>query len=385
MRQAVTFVLTLAALTLALGAGLGKDPPKDKTADPDKPDKKRSFDRISGRTLDEWVRLLKSTDPSIRRDAIHAVQFYGTDSADAVPSLIYILNNDSDSTLRSNAAIVLLNVEVPDSQIPAVVDALSGQLDKNLQINVRFHCAVSLGRFENESHKAVNILIKATTDRGSWEVRQASCYSLARVFSDSKKTPPDARSYNALMMALGDSAYKVRMEALQGLLLFGSPADLKQRERLTRAFLGLLNDREKAIIVWAYVGLILNNGVNDLYLKALVDLLHQNNVATRVEALRALGMLIREAKTDATRKKMPEIIAALQDDDPKVVATACEVLESINEKRELNPDVLAAIKAVADSTDKKVEADLRTYARQTYERMTKKPVKTVKPDKGEKP
>ena len=88
-------------------------------------------------------------------------------------------------------------------------------------------------------------------------------------------------------------------------------------------------------------------------------------------------MLIKEARTDGTRKKLPEILAALKDEDSSVVAAACETLEAISAKREISDEVIASIKAVAD--DPKREQPLRFYVRQIHERLTKKPDKTKKP------
>ena len=88
-------------------------------------------------------------------------------------------------------------------------------------------------------------------------------------------------------------------------------------------------------------------------------------------------MLIKGAGTDATRKKLPEIIAALKDDDSSVVAAACDTLEAISAKREISDEIIASIKAVAD--DPKRDQALRYYVLQIHERLTKKPDKTKKP------
>jgi HEAT repeat protein len=383
MRQAVTFVQSLAVLLLASTIGLAKDPPKDN--DPDKPEKtdkkKSSFERVSGRTLEEWIRLLKSTDPSIRFDAIHAIQFYGADSRDAVVPVLHILSNDNEATLRSNAAVVLMNIEIPDSKVADVVDALYKQLEINQQVNVRFHCAVTLGRFEELAKKAVPTLVKYTADPRSWEIRQAACYSLARVYANPKKLAPDVLAYTTLLHALRDSASKVRHEALQGLLMFGTPPSSEKKliQEMNQGLLRLTSvEREHSIVVWAYFGLMLNDGVKDDYLNAMVRLMQTGDVPTRIQSLRALGMLIKEARTDGTKKKMPEILAVLNDSESSVVAAACDTLASISEKRELSDDILGKIKAVAD--DPKREPDLRFYVRQVHANLTKKPDKTKKPE-----
>jgi hypothetical protein len=148
---------------------------------------------------------------------------------------------------------------------------------------------------------------------------------------------------------------------------------------MNQALISLVSvEREHSIVVWAYFGLMLNDEVKPAYLDAMTKLLQTGDVPTRVQTLRALGILIKEARTEGTKKKMPEILAALKDDDSSVVAAACDTLVAIAEKRELSDDAIAQIKAVAD--DPKREPPLRQYVQQIHTNLTKKPDKTKKPE-----
>jgi HEAT repeat protein len=308
-----------------------------------------------------------------------AVQYYGPDSGDAVSQLVYILRNDPDSTLRSYSAMALLNVTVHDRDIKAVVEALADQLDRNVQVPVRFLCAYALARFEDECARppVMLALIKGTSDKGSWEIREASCRSLARIFTNEKHhVPVDMRAYTALVTALSDPASKVRQQALISVLSLGKSSNRELQEKLIARLKLMLNDRQGFISVWAYYGLLVNVGVNETYLGGLVKLLQSGDVPTRVQAIRALGMLAKEA-----RAKIPEIVAAVKDPDPVVAATACMTLAAINEKiSPPTPDAAETIKAVAD--DKKADETLRKVAQQAYDILTGKVA--VKPGKQDR-
>ena len=285
-----------------------------------------------------------------------------------------------------------MNVEVPDSQVPTVVDALCVQLKTNFQLNVRYHCAVSLGRFENEAQKAIPALISAIKDMKSWEVRQAACYSLTRMYhypSDFKgdKIYPDLRTYQALVSALSDPASKVRMEALQGLLGFGTTSDRAMRKALLDGLLTLQNDREKAITVWAYVGLMLNDdtGVNDIYMNALTRMLQGGDVPTKIQAVYAFTLLIREVRSPTMKKKLLDIVAIIKDpsNDPALISTACWALVNISQKLGISDDAIKAVETV--SKDKKAEEWLQYSAKNAHTQLTKLPEKPAKPVEVAKP
>src|SRR5207302_8125741 len=104
------------------------------------------------------------------------------------------------------------------------------------------------------------------------------------VYSQPKKLGPDSRAYMTLLSALSDSASKVRNEALQGLLMFGTPGDQRLKTQMTRDLLRLVSiEREHSIVVWAYFGLMLNDGVKDDYLNAMVKLMQTVDVPTRCQ------------------------------------------------------------------------------------------------------
>jgi HEAT repeat protein len=359
MRIVLSYLLALFLLAVPVKAQRAdtKDPP-------DKDDgKKDSYQHVGGKTLNEWLKDLKHTDPSQRRDAIQAVQLF-KENHDATPVLVMILRSDLDSTLRSHAAIALMNVGIRPRDAKSAVDALAEQMEKNYQVPVRYYCAMALGRFGAEAKSALVPLVNATADQRSWEIRQVACSSLIRIFTDEdEKVPVDARALRALIIALNDPAGKVRQEALVSLLSLGPPTDRELKSLLVDKLIKMLGDREKFIVVWAYYGLMMNLGVNDKYLDALVGYLKKGDVPTKVQTIRALGMLGKEAKS-----KIQAIIEAVSDPDPMVAMTACSMLAAMNEKISTGQAAIDAVKKLMES--KKADDPMRKYVKECYDVLT---------------
>src|SRR6266849_3185621 len=68
---------------------------------------------IAGKSLEQWVDEIRSTDPGVVENAIRTVLHFGRDARKAGPNLILQLDS-LDASLRANAAIALgtLNKEL---------------------------------------------------------------------------------------------------------------------------------------------------------------------------------------------------------------------------------------------------------------------------------
>ncbi len=279
-----------------------------------------------------------------------------------------------------------MNIEIHDKHITSVVEGLTKELKTNYQVNVRYHCAVSLGRFA-EAKSAIPVLLDMTRYTLAWEVRQAACASLAQIHTGTNKQVPESKVYYGLINALGDAAAKVRFEALMSLLALGTPSDPQVKQAMDNGLLRRVNDREKAITVWAYYGLALNNRVSDIYINAIAKLLREGDVPTRIQSMRALSMIIREVRGNA-RKKLSLIVDTLGDPDPVVTCTAATTLVFISEKCEIDDDTIARVKALADHhKDAKKQEWLMVHnvAKFAHGRLTGKIDKDGKPVKSDKP
>src|SRR3989442_3577227 len=88
---------------------------------------KRSAEKLSGKSMSEWMNDLKERDPSIRERAIAALKAYGADAREAAPAIIRAIS-DKDMSLRVNAIITLgfIGMEPKDRQ--AGINALKVRL-----------------------------------------------------------------------------------------------------------------------------------------------------------------------------------------------------------------------------------------------------------------
>ncbi|HEV3118310.1 MAG TPA: hypothetical protein VGY58_14765, partial [Gemmataceae bacterium] len=68
--------------------------------------KKRSAERVNGKTMDEWMRDLKEKDVSTRERAIAALKMYEEEAREVAPAVIKAID-DRDMSLRVNAIITL--------------------------------------------------------------------------------------------------------------------------------------------------------------------------------------------------------------------------------------------------------------------------------------
>jgi HEAT repeat protein len=302
--------IAVAVLALAVPAH-SSSAEKDKT-EPSQSSSSSQYkppDAVAGKSLDQWIKELKHTDPSVRENAVRTLPLFGDRASKAIPDIIYMTAIDYDVSLRVNGCIALMNLKIEKKDEAAAVQALTKQLTDNTQAVVRLHAALALGRFEEGGKAAIPSLIAATKDRGSWEIRKAAVGSLARVSKD-KVMGPDPRATAALLEALKDYAAKVRLEAVMAMGSMGKPTNEMTRQTVIRAMQNELRERDKTIAVWAYVSLMALDRMSEAYLAELIKFLESKDVATRTHAARALGMVGPEVKKQMA-KKVRDLVAAL--------------------------------------------------------------------------
>src|SRR5262249_13034635 len=213
MRHSVSVLL--AAGFLAAGSGLAQPPGKKND------DAVKSSAMVGGKTLDQWMDDLKSSDPSVREKAISMIKLYGTAARPAVPALIKAMA-DADVALRVNAIIALGLIGMDQQDVEKGVVALTRALNDTQGI-VRFQAAMALGRLGVDAKSAVPALVNTIRDATTWEIRQAGAYALGTVAVD-RQSGPDQRAINALLTVLSDRSSQVRLEAVLSLITLGPPA-----------------------------------------------------------------------------------------------------------------------------------------------------------------
>ncbi len=271
---------------------------------------------LGGKNIKQWISEISSHDPSRRENAIRTVVLM-RDSEKALPALLERIERDTDTSPRVNAIMALGAIFIRDDDVPKVIRALVPRLRSDSQSIIRFQAALVLGRFGELARPAMNDLVSATRDQGSWEIRKAAVFALARTIFDSK-TPVNSVGLAALLERISPTSEPsalVRLEATMSIATIGrlTPADnVKVVSVLKRAE----EDRERMVAIWARVGLMVhNNQLTDEDMTALVRFLRTSEpLQHRTHAARALGFIASVGNPGpAMKMAIPPLIQMLKD------------------------------------------------------------------------
>ncbi len=368
-----TLQIVSLATVLALAApGIEAQAPNGKAANGKPPNAKAPVKKdapesliteFAGKTFDQWKHDLKHPDPSVRVEAIVAVTQFGKLTTETVPILLDRCL-DRDASPRIKAIMALSFIEINKKDIPKVVESLAKRINEDGQAIARYHAALSLQRFTEESSAkaAITPLIRASHDTTSYEIRSLSISLLRQIARDTIKGPPYAVS-DALVRAAKDPAGEVRLEVAMGLGALGRSADSQMQESIERTLTTMTRDRDKAVCLWAYVGLLAHSDkVNESQVMAIAQpLVGDPSTRLRLHSARALGAVGAKAKV-----AIPTLLRALDDKDEEVVAEAIVALGAIGES---NERVLKSITEL--STRAKTDDAIKKLAKSTLEQLKK--------------
>lgn len=289
-----------------------KEKPKDNPKDvPTKPAQELSRgSSFGGKNLDQWMQDLKSKDPSTQENAIQTLKLYGHVAQEAVPELLK-LTGHRDVSIRVNTAIALGVIGFDQADAEAGVAALTRLLGDSQAI-VRYQAARALGSIGPPAAASIpNLVLMARANEGSvqsWELRKAASYALGSVAVD-RQLGPDARAVNTLAGATNDVSHQVRLEAILGLIVLGTPAKPADKLIVQRAAEARTKDPSKHVVIWAHMLLMRIDKVSDQHLAAIAKLLKSPEATVRSHVGRALGTVGPEAKS-----RISELVDALQDE-----------------------------------------------------------------------
>jgi HEAT repeat protein len=333
--------------------------------------------KIGGKSVEQWIKEIKSADPGVRETAIKAVPYFREQARDAVPLFIADLRNDTDAACRVHAALglSLLADHVTPERANEVVRVLADKADSDGQAIVRFYAAYALASYGQRGAPAIAALINHIHDPVSWELRQAVVYSLASVASD-KNFGPDPRAVVAVsrLLAQGqESSSRVRLAAVTALRVFGNRTGEKELNASKDALIRALRDPDRSVAIWALVGLMVVDQPTDQRLSDLCQHLKSSDVMARTAAASALGVLDKKL----LEPRIPDLIQLLNDEDPLVLATAIDVLTGLG--REASGAVPDLQRIMMKQGQTKFFIDLSADA---LKKITGKDVKKPEPSAG---
>jgi HEAT repeat protein len=311
------------------------------------PDMKRSSQPIGGKTMYEWMNVLKTEkDPGVRVRAINALQYYGVEARETVRLILKALH-DSDASVRVNAVIALGFIGFDAKDLAEGVNDLKYLLTKQGEEGiVKFQAARALGRLGPDAAPAIPALLYAIRSTVSSEIRQAAAYALGSAGWDSQRGP-DVRAINALLGALRDSCHDVRMEALFSLIVLGPPMQGAEKATERRALELHLHDKNKIVQIWSRVALMRLDKVSAQHLEPIAKLLKDPDMRVRMNAARAFAIMGKDAKTN-----QKDLVYALDDKEPDVLVWVCIAL---GQMREAAQEALPKLQALTEHQDGRVK------------------------------
>jgi HEAT repeat protein len=345
MRFYNVFFVAAFALGSAVAYGQGQVPHADEKT----PDMKKSAQTIDGKTMYEWMKVLKeSKDPGVKVRAIHALQFYGKEAREVARAIIDALKN-GDASVRVNAVIALGLIGLDAKDLRDGVDGLIHVLLYDNQGIVRYQAARALGRLGPDSAPAIPALVSNIKSRTASEIRSAVAYALGSAGWDSQKGP-DPRAIHALLSVLNDDCHDVRMEALFSLIVLGPPAQAIDKAQERRALEALTHDKSKdgkVVDIWARVAIMRLDKVSPHHLAPIAKYLKDPDMRVRMNAARAFAIMGKDAKANVR-----DLTYALDDKEPDVLVWVCIAL---GEMRDAAQEALSKLEGFNEHQDPRVK------------------------------
>ncbi len=283
--------------------------------------------RIEGKSIDDWVRLINSRDPSLAEHAIQTVAKFGPERGyQGVPSIINLLYKHTnsyplDTGVRASGILTLGTILGGTESDPKYIKKTVLLLIRSLQDRediVRLRAAEALGQIGPEARSAIPQLLYTLKDRYSWQTRAAAAAALGRIASDnSDKKGASTTVLSALYDRLRDRSSQVRLAAIQALTWMGGPANPYQQAAMVKALLPVTQkDPNGMIRIWAHMAIMsIHHKVTDEYVTPIAKMLREEKeVSVRVQAAKAIGTMGPKAKI-----AIPALIKALKDEEPEVI------------------------------------------------------------------
>ncbi len=340
------------------------EPPKvepPKPEEPPKEPKKIEYPKfVDGKDLTRWIRELNAVnqpDPQQREFALRTLPQFGPEARKpSIGPIADLIFKDPDPGVRIVAITIISNMgyDIRDQITPAVSALRTCMLNTASGSIVRLFCVRSLTSFGPEAVAAIPEIRAAGQDI-SWETRLAVAKALGQVGApgSEKGEPSDSAAKFLLNIMLKDVCAGVRMEAVHSLLHVGTPKPKNPEDYIKDIKLYLEPvetrikiEKDKGILCWLYLlnimydDRVLRDKDKD-YLKKIASYIKfPDSPMVRMHAINACAALGPKAAP-----VIPQIVEALNYDEPELVIAAMSALAQIGlEARGTAPE-LEKIKA----------------------------------------
>jgi HEAT repeat protein len=378
---ALIFAFTASAVTASAQKGKGKEgkgkEPDKKTTKDEKQKEPPPVTDVGGKNVQEWIAAIRSEDRSLGATALQTVLMFGPEKAKAaIPEILKELKRHRPPSFSVDPAFL---VNAPNTLTKILVSLASmkkadaKEIDETIkvfktllhdpQIVVRYHVLQVLPFFGPSAKETIPDLIaltrKATSP--SYETRKMAVLALGAVAQPTEKgKDPDAKVIAALFAAVkstNEKSSQVRMAALNSLLALRVPEQAGLKGQFETAIEPVAkSDPDKILRIHAHMSLYkLNTKVKpETRRKVLAQMLSgklkDKEIAVRVEAARALGLLGKDALD-----QQAALIDAVDDKEGIVGAAAVWSLANIGRKNAPMKQILAQFTQTHPTPEVRVE------------------------------
>ena len=372
---------TLAVLLIVASPGFGQVPTPSPLGNP--PGKPQYPGEIYGKDLTTWLRELKeSTDPAVRESAVKVLPGFGPDArGPSLEPLLLALRSEPDPGIRV-AIIDMLGVIgfTTQEEGKKITSALALEMVRLGPGSIlRLHIVRSLTNFGPTAAASLPNLLDIVKDP-SWETRRAVAFALGRIgYPTVPERGPSERALGSLSgTLLKDSCSVVRLEAVQSLVLLGPPEynrqlpqeyPVKIKPFLDAATAAQKTEKDKSVQIWLMMLIMRYDGsqLKDENIKLIVNHIDGADVAARLHALSAVGMLGEKAKPF-----IGKVTGVLTTNDPPSIGAALSTLAALGDVARPALPELEKLK-----TDTKNE-ELKALVTQTISAILKQPPPAAK-------
>jgi len=292
-------------------------------------------EEVTGKSMKEWIKEINSTDPSRRENAIRTIALFPWAAREALPAILERIDRETDTSPKVNAIMSLGVIEPQEEDdVKKVVATLRKRVTRinETQNIIRFQAALVLGRYGGRARPAMNELIQATQDGGSWEIRKAAVFSLARAVFDDKQ-PVNSQAIEALVARVShrnELSAQVRLEAVMALGVIGV-LNTQDKAKVVAALERAESDSERMVGLWARVGMMAHkNDVSEKDMSILINFTKSKELPLRTHAARALGTIASVGNPGPHFKPaIPALIAMLRDEQELIQISAIWALGRI--------------------------------------------------------
>jgi HEAT repeat protein len=321
---------------------------------------------ILGKSVKEWVKEMTDKDPAVKVKAIQIMTNFGESARGEAGKALIGRLNDTDASVRVNAAMAIQAIGLDEKDVAEAVQTIQRRFAVETQAFVRYHLTMLAAQIGPPCRVILNDLAQKAKDPGSYEIRKAAVYALGQIGMAADREFADSRAVAALieLFASGskDISAEVRLEAVVALSGIGN-VNGNDRSRIISAFKSATGDKEKTVAIWANVGLMTYDKMDDKYMTGVTKNLKANEPYNlRLQATRALGVMGSKSKGEVT-----ELIDCLSDKEPLFVAVVAWSLGQIGDDAEKAVPALEQIEKSKDANE-----TVKTAAKDALSKITGK-------------